>query len=139
MSRGTFVQFNKALCCVIVSHLLYPYVEVTPGFLPLTRTGDGSFLQYFLDSILSISGEQKLGEGSKAGMGWRDLFLHLISVWLVANTAVIAYLTWIYFADGLSENLNTASHQDHNGRGEQRRARILMINDTPSPQSGRGF
>ena len=72
-------------------------------------------------------------------MGRSDLFLHLIFFWLVANTAVIAYLTLIYFAIGLSEKFNKGGAAEiHASRGEGR-ARILMINDLSSPQSGRGF
>jgi hypothetical protein len=69
-------------------------------------------------------------------MGRSDLFLHLIFVWLVANTALIAYLMLIYFANSLSEKFTKVTAAGiQAGRGE-RRARILMINDLPSPQMG---
>jgi hypothetical protein len=62
-------------------------------------------------------------------MGRSDLFLHLIFVWLVANTAVIAYLMLIYFANSLSEKFTRVTAAGiQAGRGE-RRAGILMIND----------
>jgi hypothetical protein len=72
-------------------------------------------------------------------MGRSDMFLHLIFVWLVANTAVIAYLMLIYFANSLSEKFTKVTAAGIQAGRVERRARILMINDLPSPQSGRGF
>src|ERR1700733_6026975 len=138
MSRGTSIQFNKPFSSSSQGSAL-GLCGANP-WAPPPNPDVGCELPPRFSRLQIVEFRQaEVARRGQRSMGRSDMFLHLIFVWLVANTAVIAYLMLIYFANSLSEKFTKVTAAGIQAGRVERRARILMINDLPSPQSGRGF
>jgi hypothetical protein len=67
-------------------------------------------------------------------MGRWDTVLHLVLVWLTANVAVVAYLTFVSYARDFSRRLNAIASQEPRAQ----RIAALTIDRTHVPQPSRG-
>ena len=53
--------------------------------------------------------------------------LHLVSVWLFANTAVVIFLAFLYSANRISEQVSATLSLRHAADYRHRRAEVMMI------------
>jgi len=68
-----------------------------------------------------------------------DFMLHLVSVWLAANMAVIGYLAFLYAANRISELTRSRVSNRASRGGEGHRGAVLFIDRSPSMHAHRGF